>query len=190
MNGQSHDLASLLVAWRGDLLAFTQRHAAGLLRFETAEDLVQGIHLRALERGTGFAFRGEKEFLSWMHTLARHYFVDRRAHWAALKRGSSPLLRLTADATGTADPRAVAEPAATGTGASTFASRREQLTIAAKALTVLLPRDRDLVVWHADGVPLAEQAQRLGISHDAASRAALRAVERFRKAFRLLAPTR
>lgn len=181
-------LASLLVAWRGDLVAFTQRNAAGLLRFESVEDLVQGMHVRALERGAAFEFRGEKEFLGWMHALARTYLVDRRAHWAALKRGSSRLLRLTADAAGTADPRAVGEPAATGTGASTSASRREQLAIAVKALSVLLPRDRDLVQWHADGVPLAEQAQRLGISHEAASRASLRAKERFRAAFRLLSP--
>lgn len=187
MSGPARDLASLLVAWRGDLAAFVQRHAAGLLRFESADDLVQGIHLRALERGGGFEFRGEKEFLAWMHALARTYLADRRAHWAALKRGPGRLLRLTAGATGTSDPRAVAEPAATGTGASTFASRREQLTIAVKALSVLLPRDRDLVQWHADGVPPAEQAERLGISREAASRASLRAVERFRKAFRLLA---
>jgi RNA polymerase sigma factor (sigma-70 family) len=179
------ELASLLVAWRADLLAFVERHAGGLLRFETAEDLVQGIHVRALDRGRDFRYEGEKPFLAWMHTLARGYIVDRRAHWGAMKRGTSRLLRLTASP-GTSDPRAAAEPAGTASGASTIASRREQIALAAKALDVLLPRDRDLVRWHADGVAIADQAERLGTTYEAAQRAGHRAVERFRRAYDLL----
>ncbi len=186
----SADLASLLVAHRADLLRFTERHAGGLVRFETAEDLVQGMYARALDRGRDFEVRSEREFLGWMHTLARAYLVDRRAHWAALKRGSGRLARLTAQAGGSGDPHAAAEPASTGTGPSTFASRREHLALAVKAVAVLLPRDRDLVRWHADGVPLSEQAARLGVTYDAVERAALRAIERFRKAYRLVSRVR
>ncbi len=182
----ARDLASLLVIWRGDLLGFVGRNARGLLRFETEDDLVQGIHLRALSRGESFEYRGEKEFLAWMHTLARGYLVDRRAHWAALKRGSGPLLRLAGGAATTTGGHAAAEPAGTGTSPSGFASRREESALAMKALGAMLPRDGDLVRWHAEGVSLEEQAARLGLTYEAAQRAAHRALGRFRKAFRLL----
>jgi RNA polymerase sigma factor (sigma-70 family) len=180
------ELPALLVERREDLLRFVDRHAAGLARFETAEDLVQGIHARALDRGADFEYRSEKEFLGWLHQLARTYLADRRAHWAALKRGSGRLLRLTDGAPSTTDPHAAAAPVSTRTGPSTFASRREELALAVKALALLLPRDRDLVKWRTESVPLEEQAARLGVTYDAAERAALRAVERFKKAYRVV----
>lgn len=180
------DLARRLVARHRDLERFVASNAAGLVRFESAEDLVQGVHARALERGGSFVLRSEKEFLAWLHTLARSYLADRRAHWAALKRGSGRLVRLTGGASRSGDAAAVREPASTNTGPSTFASRREQVALAVRALALLLPRDRDLVKWHTEGVPLDEQAARLGVSYEAAQRAALRAIERFRKAYRVI----
>ena len=56
-----------------------------------------------------------------------------------------------------------------------------------KALAVLLPRDQQLVRWSSEGLDSGAMAERLGISRDAADRARLRALERFRKAHRLLA---
>lgn len=181
-------LPSLLVETRDDLAAFVRRHAAGLLRFETADDLVQAVHVRALESEAHFSWRGREPFFAWLYTVARRELSDRRAHWAALKRGSGDLLRLTegaAGTSGTADPRAVAAPPAKGSGPSTFADRREQLVRVIRTLDALLPRDRDLVRWTAEGVDLAEQAERLGISYDAVERARARALDRFRKAFTL-----
>jgi DNA-directed RNA polymerase specialized sigma24 family protein len=118
-------LAELLVQSRDDLRAFVRKRAAGLLRFETAEDLVQAIHLRALERAAGFAYQGREPFFGWLYTVARQHLADRHAHWSALKRRSGKLLRLTAGVSETADPRAVAIPAAEVAGPSTFAERRE-----------------------------------------------------------------
>jgi DNA-directed RNA polymerase specialized sigma24 family protein len=80
----------------------------------------------------------------------------------------------------------VPEPAATATGPTTFASRREQLVLATKALDLLLPRDRDLVKWSGEGLSTEEQARRLDLSAEAAGRARRRALDRFRKAFRLV----
>ena len=161
-------LADLLVEHRRDLLAFVQRQAGRLLRFESADDLVQGIHLRALEHGATFRWRGREPFLAWLHTVARNHLADRHDYWSAMRRRPSRLVRLgTASGTGAAAD----EPAATSTGPSTSASRREQLEIALRALAVLLPRDRDLVRWACEDVPVETQAERLGITPDAADRA-------------------
>ena len=177
-------LPELLVRFRPDLLRFMERHAGSVLRFETAEDLVQGAHLRALEYAASFEFRGREPFLKWMHEVARRHIGTRRAHWAALKRNPAALLRLTLGAG--SDPRAAVAPEQPGTGPSTLAGRLEQASLAIKALDLLLERDRQLVRWALDGVPSKELAERLDLSLTAADRARQRAVERFRKAFRLL----
>jgi len=162
---------------RADLLSFLGRHAGWLLRLETAEDLLQGLHLRALERGAAARFDSRGAFLKWIHTVARTHLADRREYWSALKRDSARLVRLSTAGAG--------EAAGTGTGPFTFAARRELAAIAVRALAVLRPRDRRLVRWTAEGVSLEEQAERLGISYTAARQARTRAVNRFRKAFEL-----
>ena len=145
------DLARLLVEHRERLVRFLQKHAGRLLRYETVEDLAQGIHLRALDRGGTFRFEGEDRFLGWLFTLARSYVADRRIHWGALKRQSGRLLRITQSPEATSDPRAVGEPVRQTTGPATFADRREMVTVAVKALAALLPRDRQLMGWHTEG---------------------------------------
>jgi RNA polymerase sigma factor (sigma-70 family) len=172
-------LGELLVLFRPELLGYVERHAGRLLRHESADDLVQGIHLRVLEQRARFEDRGDASFLAWVRTVARSHLADRHAYWSALRRRPVRLLRLVQD--WTSDSRAAAEPAGTATGPSTFASRREQVDVAVRALGLLPDRDRDLVQWTCDAVPTAEQAARLGISCDAAERARSRAVERLRK---------
>lgn len=170
----TRDLPSLLAEHSGELLAFVRKQGARLLVHETEEDLLQGVRLRALERAEGFRWEGREAFFGWLHAVARSYLADRAKHWSAQRRRPGALLRLTA-----------ADPASTATGPSTFASRREQLRLAASALATLLPRDRDLVRWSSEDMPLEEQAARLGLAYDAAKQARLRALERFRKAFEL-----
>ena len=72
----------------------------------------------------------------------------------------------------------------------THASRKELLVLVARALAVLSPRDRQLVTWATEDLPLQEQASSLGLTYPAAQKAAQRALERLRKAFRLLAGDR
>jgi len=184
--GVHPEVAALLEESRPELVGFVVREARGLLRFESAEDLVQAIHLRAVEKSGRLDFRGREPFFAWLHTLARNHLSDRRAHWGALKRCSGRLLRYTAGAADTADPLAVPLPAAPGPGPSTFADRREQIVLAVRTLDALLPRDRDLVRWTSEGLPLAEMAARLGVTYAAADQARRRALERFRRAFGLL----
>lgn len=186
MTADTPDLPALLEAKRPALRKLVVREAGGLLRWQTADDLVQAVHLHVLERADRFEYRGEDAFLSWLFTLARNVLADRRDHWGALKRRSGRVLRYTAGVADTSDPRAVAEPAAQSPGPSTFAARREQILLATRALDLLLPRDRDLVVWSSEGVDPAEQAARLGLTYMAAAQARKRATERFRKAFVLV----
>jgi len=171
-------LDELLPAYRDDLLRFVQRHAGRLLRYETAEDLLQGIHLRALERGGTFRYRGREPFLQWLFTMARQYLADRHAHWSALRRRPARLVRLTEGAGGVPGG---------GTGPVTFADRRDQLARAVRTLALLSARDRSLVQWASDGVPLREQATRLGLGYAAAKSASRRALDRFRKLYARLA---
>ena len=179
-----NELPELLVEHRVTLLRFVERYGGSVQRFETADDLVQGVHLRALEYKHTFEFRGRAEFWAWLKQVARSHIKERREHWSALKRRPARLFRLTQAAT--SDPGARLEPPITATGPSTFAARREQLTLAVQAMGMLMPRDRDLVQWTTAGLDDAEIGAKLGLEARAAARARQRAVERFRKAHRLL----
>jgi DNA-directed RNA polymerase specialized sigma24 family protein len=179
------DLPSLLVRYADRIAVIVRHEARGLLRYETEEDLVQGAHLRALQQAGEFRWQGEAPFLSWLRRIAETHLADRREYWYALKRRSGRVLRLTRGGSETQGGGGEPEPAATATGPSTFAARRERVLLVARVLDALLPRDRDLVRWTADSVPLEDQATRLGLAYEAAGKARQRALERFRKAFAL-----
>ena len=53
-------------------------------------------------------------------------------------------------------------------------------------MALLLPRDRDIVRWTTEDLSIEEQADRLGISRESATKAQSRALERLRKAYRLV----
>jgi len=180
-------VGDLLVRFRGELTGYVARHAGRVLRHESAEDVVQGIHLRVLEQRATFEYRGDESFLAWIRAVARSHLADRHAYWSALRRRPARLVRLIGAGDATSDRSAAAEPAATATGPSTFASRREQVDVAVKALGLLPERDRDLVQWGLDGVAPEEQARRLGTSVETADRARRRAVERLRKMHAVIA---
>ncbi len=179
---EAPSLTDLLVTYREDLVAYLGREAGGLLRFESADDLAQAVHMRLFEGAEGFEYRGEKAFLALLHKVARAVVADRHDYWSAMKRGSGRILRITTRLTG----NPVGQLPAGATGPATFASRRELLVLSARALAVLPDRDRKLVRWAGEGVPLGVQAERLEVSYAAAQRAGLRAMERFRKAFQLI----
>jgi len=72
------------------------------------------------------------------------------------------LLRFERSRTGNLGTRPGLDPPASQTSPSMFVAPREQLVLAVPALDLLLDRDRDLVGWAAEGLPLAEQARRPG----------------------------
>ena len=181
------EFADLLTTRHEVLVRYCLRHAGRLLRYETAEDLAQGVQLAALKRAERFEVRSEREFEAWLFTLARGCLIDRYRYWSRLRRRSGSLLRITsADPATTHDPRAVAEPVIQRTGPATFAARREQVVLAMKALSFLSPRDQRYVTAYRDGVTITELSEQLGVRYDTARVGQSRALERFRKSFALL----
>jgi len=176
------ELAELLERHRENLVRYMRAHAGWLRRFESTEDLAHGCVARALGRQRSFSYRGPEAFRGWLFGVARSHLADRSAHWSALKRRPSRLLRLTQSGE---DPNAAREPPRDRTGPATFAARREQLRLAVRALGALLPRDQKIVRWTSEGLTVAEQAEQLGIGPEAAKKAHARALDRFRKAYLL-----
>lgn len=179
------ELARLLAEHQSDLESFLAPRAGWLLRFESVEDLAQGVRMRVIERSGSFRYEGDAPFFAWLHRVAQSYLADRANYWSALKRRSSALLRLTAGGSeGAAGTAAASMPISTMTGPETVAHRKELLTMAVQVLAALPERDAQLVRWSSEGVSLHEQASRLGISYEAAKKAGQRALERYRDAYR------
>lgn len=181
-------LSKLLDGHRAQLLRHVERSAQGLLRHESGEDVVQGIHLRALRQAGQFEYRSDREFWAWLMLVARQYVGDRHDYWTALRRQGGRMLRVTASAA--SESGGGVDPAALLAGASTFASRREMMEIAARAIALMLPRDQELVKSVARGDSIEEMAAALGIQYDAAEQAKRRALDRFRKTFELVSRQR
>jgi RNA polymerase sigma factor (sigma-70 family) len=181
------ELSAHLDEHRSVLMGFVRRHAGLCLRHESADDLVQGIHLQAISRAEKFEYRSRPEFEAWVLRIARGHLSDRRDYWTAAKRRPERLLRLTRPDSDSPAPGSAREPALRTPGPVTRADRADRLRLAEEALTMLLPRDAELVRGQADGLTIEDEAERLEISYAAAQRARLRALERYRKAFLLLA---
>jgi hypothetical protein len=189
--GAGGALGGLLVRERAALLRFVERRAGGaLLRVETSEDLVQGICAHALARTERLELRDERSLLAWVFELALNYLQDRRAHWSALKRNGASVLRLAFSESTEPGLGPLRELAASATGPSTFAARRETLTLATEALGLLLPRDRELVDAMCRGLSAREHGDELGLGAAAAERARSRSLERFRRAYELVLKSR
>ena len=186
MSDGGRQALDLLEAHGGVLRALVRAEAKGLLRFESEEDLLQGIRQRVLETVADFEDRGPQAAAGWLRTVARSWLSRRRAYWSALKRDGGAMLRFTGTWSGGATEGAAPLPAGTLTGPATRADRREQLTLAVRALDLLLDRDRELVRLSCQGLSTAEIAGRLELSPEAAARARLRAIERLRKAYQLV----
>lgn len=171
-----NDVERRIVECRAALARTVSREAGAVLRYEECDDLVQGICETALHAAAELDVRGDEAFRAWLWTVARRYLAARKRYWGARKRDGGRVLRL--GATHGAPPLVD-----TATGPITFADRREHLILAARAIALLLPRDRDLVRWSSEDVDVDTIARRLGISRDAAVRARSRALERLRKTF-------
>jgi RNA polymerase sigma factor (sigma-70 family) len=181
----------LLQHSRGEIQRYVEKRAGGaLIRMESSEDLAQDICARALRHRGTFEWRDEVSFRAWLFEIARNHIEDRRDYWSALKRAGTDLLRMGAVDSRDASWRELSNIAASVTGPSTFAVRREQLALAAKSLALLLPKDRTLVEGIAAGQSTQDQATQLGLSVPATESARKRALERLRKTFKLVAGER
>lgn len=181
----------LVETHRHELLDFVRRRVPrNLLLFESIEDLVQGVCTHALERSETFQARDSPSDRAWLFELSRNFLIDRQRYWQALKRSGGRLLRAMEGPQNQTEWDPIRDLAASVTGPSTFASRREQLRLAAQALSLLLDSDRALVASLVHGESIAELSERLGVSPAAAQRARHRALERFRGTFALVSGQR
>lgn len=179
-------MEDLLMRHRDVLVRYLHRKGSGLLRFESAEDLAQAVHIKAIQAEHRFDYRGDDAFIGWICTLGRQHIADRNAYWKAQKRNAGPMLRITYGSATTGSGAKGVSPAAAQQGPTTFAGVREQVEVAARAIATLPPRDAQIVELIRAGADVEDVARELGVSYAAAQRARLRSIERFRKAFELL----
>jgi len=177
------ELEELFAEIRKDLGAFLARRAGFVARYETTEDLLQGLYVRVLERGQALDYRGKAPLRKWLYRVARTFLADRKAWWGAIRRRGDDLVRLTSGASTGRSGAAV--PPAEITGPGTDAERREAVSLALRVLGALSERDRNLVLWSCEGLSNRDLAERLDLTAPAAKRARTRALGRFRKAFTL-----
>lgn len=181
-------VARLLEVHKREIEALVRAEAGSRLAFEEVEDLVQGAHTRALEFSNKFTYRNPEAALAWLRLIVRTHLAHRREHWSALRRRPGGLLRLVVSDEETR--WALLIPADTATGPGTFAGRREAITTGVRALDLLLPRDRDLVLWTVEGYSMADIATKLNMNAESAGRVQRRALDRLRRTFRLLVENR
>lgn len=99
-------LSELLIEHRAELVRFLERQAGSVLKFESAEDLAQGLQLQLLRREDGFTDQGPVAFRSWLQESARRFVGQRRGYWQALKRQAGPMLRISfSGSRGAVDPQ-------------------------------------------------------------------------------------
>ena len=175
------ELEAALVDHSADVQVYIERHAAGLLRFESSQDLYSGLVLELLTRLPRFERRSTIENRAWLFEAARMHMGNRRRHWSALKRDSGRLMRTGMESA----PGLLDEFAASQTGPSTFALRREQLVLLTQAMAVLPERDRRLVEFASRDLTNEAIAGELKIEVNAAAKAKSRALDRLRKAHEL-----
>lgn len=178
-------LEDLLDRHRNALQRIVEKAGSGLLKYESVEDLVQGVCLRAIAGEKHYQFIGEPEFIQWITTLAKQQIADRYQYWTALRRRAGRVLRL-AESISVSSEGSAATPASSQTGPSTFASRRELAELALRALAALFPKDQEIVKATIDGASVEDIAVKLNISYEAAKKSRQRALERFRKTFEII----
>lgn len=179
-------LTRLLLQHQSAIAAHLRREGAGLLRYESVSDLEQGVRLHAIRVASEFEYQSDGAFIRWIEKVARQHLTDRHRYWRAKKRDAGCLLRLTAS-DATESQGGAREPAGPGATPVTLAERKEQLALAARAVALLLPRDQEIVGCVARGLSIREISEELEIGYEATERARLRTLDRFRKAYRVVA---
>ena len=124
-------------------------------------------------------------FHVWLEAVVRNELNARRAYWNAARRAAGHLLRITSGPVTRAGGGL--NPSAAATGPLSFAERRDQVDVALRAAETLLPRDQAILEMERKGGSIAEIAAEFAMSKAAAGKARQRALDRFRRAFELIA---
>ncbi len=191
MSAPRPTMDELLLRHEPALAALIRREAGvALLRFDTPDDLLQGVRYETIRSAPSLEWRGDAAFAAWLFEIARRHLSARRDYWFARKRNPGAILRLTMTNPSGDAPLERPGLADTATGPATFAQRRDLLVRAARATALLLPRDRQIVEWTVDGLSARDIGGILGLSETAADKARQRALERLQQAFELVGRSR
>jgi RNA polymerase sigma-70 factor (ECF subfamily) len=162
----------LLERYLPRLRARASRRLKGALRRRVGEsDAIQEAYLTAFLRLEDFEDRGPGSFGHWVAKILDHKLRDEvRRHLGSSKRDARA--EVTHGGAG-ADER----PAPAGPSPSSAAGRREDSEAARRAMPLLPARQRDVLrLVHEQGLTLAQVAESLGCSTEAASKVYARAV--------------
>jgi RNA polymerase sigma factor (sigma-70 family) len=158
------------------LVEFLRRRADQLvLAKESLTDLVQSVCREVLEEADGFEYRGEGQFVSWLHRIALSKIIDKYRYHRAEKRdpgrevglGGSSSATTTGGA-GRAGEATLGHVCATFCTPSEMAIKNEQAGLVAEAFNQLSEEYQEvLFLAHIIGWPHPEIAQQMGRSADA-----------------------
>ncbi len=174
------ELGALLVRHEGTLRFFIRKHAGlRLLRYESVDDLAQGVVCKALQLGERFTYEGDQAFVAWLQCVTRNFIGNRVDYWRAARRDTTRVVRLLEAESQELDPTSSI------TSPSSRAARKEQLIRVTRAMAGLPERDRALVLMAARGLTTSEIGRQLGLQPDSAKKARQRALKRLVKICRL-----
>jgi RNA polymerase sigma-70 factor (ECF subfamily) len=145
-------------------------------------DLVQEAFLAAQRTFAQFRGSSEAELVDWLRQILASKLVDLARRYLGTARRDVRLERqLAADLDDSSQALGAALPAPPSSP-SERAARRERAVLLADAIKSL-PADfgEVIILWHLEGIPLAEVAARLGRSHDSVKKLWVRAIVRLRQ---------
>lgn len=141
--GDRAALAHLVAVHTAPLAAFVRVRAGPLVcERESVEDLVQSVCREALADLSQIAYRGDREFRSWLFMLATRKILDRKRFYRRACRDVGRSVELAADGA-PALPQAI-ESVATP---SRIASSREEFARIEAAVAALPDAQRDAVLY-------------------------------------------
>ncbi|MEM7249088.1 MAG: sigma-70 family RNA polymerase sigma factor [Acidobacteriota bacterium] len=155
---------TLIERYQPALERFVRSHSDATFRDRVpVDDLVQEVHVVALERLPSFEYRRDLSFFFWLCGIARNRI---RMHARRLSRRPPPIsLNQPRKAGASTADELIEVLAAPGNSPSAELRAREDLHAVALALTQLPERRRDAIVLrHVEGRDPEEAAELLGIS--------------------------
>lgn len=171
-SGDERALAALLAAYRGDVLAYLERHTPAELRpYVDPQDLLQDAYLDACRGIAGFTPDGPQAVRRWLYTLARNRVLAQLRQGRALKRGGRlPDGDPSPDTAGDDGPlvRLLDELVVHQRTPSRSASRHELVAALHRSIDRLKPDHRQ-AIWlrHVEGLRVDECASRMNRSQGA-----------------------
>lgn len=183
-DGDRAALGRLLATYDGRLERMVRvRLSPRLLGRIGVSDVLQDVHLEALERFGEYVKQREMPFFLWVRFLTfQRIAALYRRHLGAQQRDARREVRIDAAGRTTASPAAMAAQLSAGmTTPSMAAVRHETRKDLRAALESLNEMDREVLsLRHFEQLSNAEVAQELGIDTSAASKRYLRALARLR----------